>query len=72
LENVGIRLIHDEQKVAVLKVDSDGNVVKRYESILAAAEGEYVSLPCIRYHLYGGAKSLFEGKYRLVREDGAV
>ncbi len=72
LENVGIRRASEAQMVPVLKVDLDGAVVKRYESILAAAAGEYVSVACIRYHLYGRAKNPFMGEYRFVREDGAV
>lgn len=70
LENIGIRRRGFMAKHPVLKVDSEGNVVARYDSIGEAADAEYVSIACIRYHLYGQAQKPFEGEYRFVREDG--
>lgn len=72
LENIGISSRADIYKIAILKVDLEGNVIERYDSIEDAADGEYVSIPTIRYHLYGMAKKPFMGRYRFVREDGAV
>ena len=72
LENIGVRKRSEDMTLPILKVDLDGNVVARYQNIEDAAEQEFVSEGCIRYHLHGMARKPFLGAYHLVRERDAV